>query len=364
MFIIFERMKLHKKHVILAILLPIQVIIIQYLSHKPSFIEYYYSNGIYPYISKFLRFVLGWIPFSFGDVLGLFLIGMFCYQIYLLFKHRFKTIIAKTVQLIAFLSILYFCFYAFWGLNYFRAPLSESLNLKQSKYTTEQLENTTRKIISRLNRIHYTITNNDTLKVVVPYSTREIYKKTKPAYDVLSTIYPQLNYVNMSIKNSLVSTFQSYNGTSGYLNPITGEAQVNRLIPKAGFPATACHEIAHQIGWSAENEANFIGFLASIHSKDVYFNYSGYRMAFRYCMGEIRKRDTALYKMLWKNTNKGIGKELKDNYLFWKQYENPIEPYIKKGYNSYLKANNQSNGIKSYSYVVDLLITYFEKEQS
>ncbi|MDG1040547.1 MAG: DUF3810 family protein, partial [Polaribacter sp.] len=36
----------------------------------------------------------------------------------------------------------------------------------------------------------------------------------------------------------------------------------------------------------------------------------------------------------------------------------PIEPLIKKGYNSYLKANNQANGIASYNYVVDLIISY------
>ena len=39
-----------------------------------------------------------------------------------------------------------------------------------------------------------------------------------------------------------------------------------------------------------------------------------------------------------------------------------IEPYFKKGYNSYLKANNQTKGIKSYSYVVDLLIAYYKQD--
>ena len=33
---------------------------------------------------------------------------------------------------------------------------------------------------------------------------------------------------------------------------------------------------------------------------------------------------------------------------------------VKKGYNAYLKANKQDKGIASYSYVVDLFITYFE----
>ncbi len=355
-------MKLQKKHILLALSLPLQYLIVQFLSQRPEFIERYYSNGIYPYISRLLRILLGWLPFSFGDLLGLVLIVLLIRQVYKLVRNRFRGILSKLLQFVGILSIIYFCFYCFWGLNYFRKPLAENLGLQQSKYTTEQLIRTTKKTIEIFNKIHLDITQNDTLKIEVPYSSREIYDKVPAAYKKVASDYPQLAYKSPAIKNSLVSLFQSYNGTAGYLNPITGEAQVNSMLPKAGYPATTCHEVAHQIGWSAENDANFLGFLACAYSDDIYFNYSGYRMAFRYCMREIRKRDKELYKELWKTVNKGIKKELNDNYLFWKKYENPIEPYIKKGYNSYLKANNQTKGIESYSYVVDLLIAYFEQK--
>lgn len=65
-------MKYNKKHLILSVLLPFQVILVQFLSKKSDFIETYYSNGIYPTISKILRSLLGWLPFSFGDALGIF----------------------------------------------------------------------------------------------------------------------------------------------------------------------------------------------------------------------------------------------------------------------------------------------------
>lgn len=355
-------MKLQKKYVFLALLLPIQFFLVQFLSQKTEFIERYYSNGIYPYISRFFRILLGWLPFSFGDVLGLCLLILLIRQIYKLIKNRFRGLFSKLIQFTGILSILFFCFYAFWGLNYFRKPLAENLGLQRSKYSTKQLVETTKKTIVTLNKIHFNITQNDTLRVKVPYSSGDIYDKVPDAYQKVAVDYPQLAYKSPAIKSSLVSLFQSYNGTAGYLNPITGEAQINSMLPKSGFPSTSCHEVAHQIGWSAENDANFVGFLACIYSNDIYFNYSGYRMAFRYCMREIRKRDKDLYKELWETVHKGIKKELNDNYLFWKKYENPIEPYLKKGYNSYLKANNQTKGIESYSYVVDLLIAYFEQK--
>ncbi|OSY89146.1 hypothetical protein WH52_00365 [Tenacibaculum holothuriorum] len=355
-------MQYSKKHLFLSLLLPIQVILVQFLSQKPQFIEQYYSNGIYPKISIVLRFLLGWIPFSFGDVLGFVLLFLLLRGIYILIKHKFKNFIGQLLKLTAILSVIYGCFYLFWGLNYFREPLAKNLGLQQAPYTTEQLVKTTEIIIDSLNAIQQQITKNDTIEVVLPYSQKEIYQLAPNGFHQLSSKLPQLNYRVSSIKNSLVSLFQSYNGTSGYLNPITSEAQVNDMIPKTGYPATTCHEMAHQIGWSAENDANFVGFLACINNTDVYFKYSGYRMAYRYCISEIYKRDKNLYKQLVKKAHKGIRKDLYNTHLFWKQFENPIEPYLKKGYNSYLKANNQTKGIDSYSYVVDLLIAYFKQK--
>jgi hypothetical protein len=54
-------MKWNKKHIIFAILLPIQILLLQVVAKNPAFIERYYSNGIYPYISSFFRIIFGWL---------------------------------------------------------------------------------------------------------------------------------------------------------------------------------------------------------------------------------------------------------------------------------------------------------------
>lgn len=357
-------MRSDKKNILIALLLPIQIILVQFLSQKPLWIESYYSNGVYLYISQFFRAILGWIPFSVGDIIGLIVLFLLLKSIYFLIKKRFQNFFSKVINLTAILSIIYGCFYVFWGLNYFREPLAKNLKLKQSNYTTEALISTTKQIVTELNKIHLQITKNDSVAVVVPYTHKQIYNLAPNGFQELSKTYPQLTYQTASVKSSLVSLFQSYNGTSGYLNPITGEAQVNTMIPKTGYPATTCHEMAHQIGWAAENDANFVSFLASTANKDLYFKYSGYRMAYNYCIGQVYKRDKAAGKEIAATVNKGIYKDYKATYVHWKQFKNPIEPYLKKGYNSYLKANNQAKGIQSYSYVVDLLIAYFKKMDS
>lgn len=357
-------MKWNKKHNILAIFLPIQILLMQLAVRNPEFIERYYSNGIYPYISSFFRILLGWIPFSFGDLLLGFGLFMLLRSLFRLIKTRFTNFIPKIIHFIAVLSVIYFCFYLFWGLNYYREPLAKNLGYNQQKYTTKQLTKTTEYIIEQLNHYQHKITKNDTLKVNNPYHQKEMYTMAVSGYDNLEKDFPQLKYQYTSVKSSLMSLLQSYNGTSGYLNPLTGEAQVNDRVPKTSYPTTTCHEMAHQIGFAAENEANFVGFLAANYNDDFYFKYASYRMAFGYCISEIRKRDPELSKKLWKTVNKGIIKDYNSSYNFWQQYKNPFEPLVKKGYNAYLKANKQSKGVDSYNYVVDLLISYFEVDQT
>jgi hypothetical protein len=68
----------------------------------------------------------------------------------------------------------------------------------------------------------------------------------------------------------------NYVGFTGYYNPFTGEAQVNTTVPKFLQPFTASHEVAHQLGYAKEMEANFVGYLAASHSTDTLFRYSVY----------------------------------------------------------------------------------------
>ena len=279
-------------------------------------------------------------------------------------KTRFKNFIPKIIHFTAVLSVIYFCFYLFWGLNYYRENLTKTLKYEQQEYTTEQLQKVTEHIIKKLNYYQHKITESDTLKVENPYKQKEMYIMAATGYDNLSKDFPQLKYQFKSVKSSLMSLLQTYNGTSGYLNPLTGEAQVNDRIPKTSYPTTTCHEIAHQIGFAAENEANFVGFLAANYTNDLYFKYASYRMAFGYCISEMRKRDRNISKELWKTVNKGIAKDFNASYQFWQVYKNPFEPIVKMGYNAYLKANKQSKGVQSYNYVVDLLISYFQTSKN
>ena len=361
-YVFLQIMKVKKRNLFLTLFLGIQILLMRWIESNPEFVENYYSNGIYIYISSLLRIFLGWIPFSIGDLLILFFVLYALRFIYKLFKNRFKNFIPKLLGVTAFVSVLYFCFYLFWGLNYYREPLSKNLGYETTKYSNEQLINLSNHLVLKLNETHIKITKSDSLQVLNPYSQTEMYNLARNGYDNLAEDFPQFKYQYGTAKSSLMSLIQSYNGTSGYLNPLTGEAQVNSRIPKTGYPTTTCHEMAHQIGFAAENEANFVGFLASLYNDDIYFKYASYRMATRYAIFELYKRDPEKYWEVYKTIHSGIIKDFRASSNFWKAYENPFEPIVKKGYNAYLKSNKQQQGVDSYNYVVDLLINYYKEE--
>jgi len=99
-----------------------------------SFIEKYYVNGIYPVIAKILRKLFGWIPFSIGDILYGILILLLFRFIWTLIRNPGKNRKYQVFQFLASISVFYFFFYMFWGLNYSREPLSKSLQLEKEEF--------------------------------------------------------------------------------------------------------------------------------------------------------------------------------------------------------------------------------------
>ncbi|TDY11540.1 DUF3810 domain-containing protein [Meridianimaribacter flavus] len=344
---------------ILAFSIVLQIILLKIIARFPDVVEQLYSNGLYVYISKLMRYVFGWVPFSVGDVLYTLATVYILRWLFVNRKRVIKDTKAWILDVLSAVSIGYFTFHLLWAFNYYRLPLHKALNIEKD-YTTEALVATTERLISTVNTVHIAITNNDTIKVDMPYSKTELLQKTPKGYDKLSKKFPHLAYQPKSVKRSIYSLPLTYMGFSGYLNPFTNEAQIDGLIPTFKYPTTASHEVAHQLGYAAENEANFIGSMAAMHHDDIYFKYSGYAFALRHCLHEIYRRDPKQYETLVTKVNKGILKNYQEVRDFWDSYQNPTEPLFKSTYDTFLKANNQIDGMESYSYVVALLVNYFE----
>jgi hypothetical protein len=150
-------------------------------------------------------------------------------------------------------------------------------------------------------------------------------------------------------------------GFTGYYNPFSGEAQLKTSIPAFVKPFVLCHEIAHQLGYGKENEANLVAFLAARESDENEFRYSAYYDVFAYTIRELAKLDRERFISLRENMHE----RFKIDYRAYLQYlynnRNMVEPFVSDFYDSYLRLNNQPKGVATYNEVVGWLIAYMKK---
>lgn len=347
-----------KRKYILPLFLLFQIIILKILVFFPEMVERYYSNGLYVFTSRLERTILGWIPFSFGDIMYGFLIVYLLFSIWKIRKTWRKQWKGNLLKVLSGFSIFYFIFHLLWALNYYRIPLFEKMNI-QREYSNEDLYVFTEKLIAKTNEVQFAITHNKNQKVSNPYSRDSIFKMTQNGYDILAKQYPFFRYEIPSRKKSLFSLPLTYMGFGGYLNPFTNESQVNYKLPMYSFPNVICHEMAHQIGFASESECNFIGFMACIKNDDLYFQYAAYTVALRYCLENVIMKDEEKFKAFRPTINPGIIENFKETELFWEQYDTFIDKGFHAFYDQFLKANQQKDGLESYSKFVDLLINYY-----
>jgi hypothetical protein len=159
---------------LLPFFLFLQIGLLQLLSFFPDYVERFYSNGLYVWISKFSRITFGVLPFSIGDVIYF---GVIFYVLTWFFKTRktWRSLWKEhLISILSFLSVFYFLFHLLWGLNYYRVPLFEKMNIKR-EYSDADLLLFTQKLIAKTNALQHQLEKNDSLKVNFPYTQNEVF---------------------------------------------------------------------------------------------------------------------------------------------------------------------------------------------
>ena len=340
------------------------IVLIKIATFYPVWIEKNYSRGLYPTISWLYRTTFGWIPFSVGDILygvaGLSLILNFVKLITKLRNKNFeKENVVKTIQKGFFIvCAVYIYFNLSWGLNYNRPGIAYQLQLSSSKHSKQDLKLLTDTLIKKVNECRAMLGNGKIKYKSYP----EIFSEAQSAYRSSTTAgFPFLAYDTRSVKRSIYGKMGNYLGFLGYYNPFTGEAQLNLTMPSFLIPYVTCHEIAHQLGYASESEANFVGYLAAVQSKDTLFHYSTYFDLFNYANSELYLKDSIAAKQNYKRLNPLVQNDVEELREYWKKSDNLVEPIIKGFYDHYLKANQQSDGVKSYNDVTGWLVAYLKK---
>lgn len=177
-------------------------------------------------------------------------------------------------------------------------------------------------------------------------------EKLGQRYHRLSGHYP---YPKPILNTWILSVQQ----TTGVYSPFTVEANYNRDIAYYDIPFTICHELSHLRGYMQEEEANFIGVLATIGADDLYFNYSGYVSAWVYAGNALARIDSTAFATLYSRINARTRQDMLYNNAYWQQFEGkPAEAHEQLN-DAYLKMQGQATGVRSYGHVTDLMLEYF-----
>jgi hypothetical protein len=352
-----------KKTLIITLVLVVIAVIIHIYSNDSTRVENQYSTGIYPVLSRILRYLFGWIAFSIGDVLYgmviLWLIWKLIKGIKIILKKQasFRGITAGAGKGLRILLVTYVIFNLLWGINYNRVGIASQLQLKIGKYTPEDLKKINGLLLEKVNAGKQALLSQN---FAYP-SKQQLFLKVKEAYVHAEKNYPYLRYRPVSIKPSVWSWLGNYLGFTGYYNPFTGEAQVNTLVPKFLQPFTSCHEVAHQLGYAKENEANFVAYLAATSAQDTLLHYSVCLDLFMYSSRNLYATDSAAANEYRMQLSPAVLQDLKEWRTFNRKYRNPVEPLIRWGYGIYLERNQQPQGVLSYDEVTGFIIAYYKK---
>lgn len=351
-----------KKHWLQTGILLLAAVGIHWFSTDPDRVEQYYSTGIYPVLSTLTRYLTAWLPFSLGDVLyGLvaiwILVQLFKYS-RLILKKSLTLVIVKRLagKGIRLLLLVYILFNIGWGLNYNRDGIAVQMGFTSSRYDTSDLKLMNSLLLQKVNDSKTALLRNNT----ADHSPRRIFNGASDAYTQLSLSYTFFTYTRPDVKQSLWGWLGNYAGFTGNYNPFTGEGQVNTTVPAFLQYYTTCHEIAHQLGYAKENEANFVGYLAATASKDTAYHYSAYLDLFLYSNRDLWRYDSTSAKKYMNELLPAVKQDIKEWQAFIRRHRNPFEPVIRWMYGQYLKQNRQPQGILSYDEVTGMLIGYYK----
>lgn len=174
--------------------------------------------------------------------------------------------------------------------------------------------------------------------------------------------YPELTGYFPRPKELVNSCILSVQNLTGVYSPFTIEANFNGDVQDYVIPFTACHELSHLRGFMQEQEANFIAFLACSRSGEDAFAYSGYLSGWIQCMNVLYKTDYDVWSEVRSLLPEEAEADLKLNREFWAKYDGTIAEVSNKVNDTYLKANGQKEGVKSYNRMVDLIVSYYNSE--
>lgn len=361
-----EKRRQRRKHI--SYLLPVLSCVLLLISGAlllcaakiPEFADWY-AKQIYPALVWIFGHVTGAVPFSVVEiglyVMILILAATLVRAMIRKKEERAKSVFSWAVGVFFLACVLFFLYVVNCGVNYKRESFSEKEDFAAGVYTVGELQAVcewlTEEVNSRADFVSRDADGEMRLDASEEADAVQAMEDLSVRYDSLKGFYPRP-------KKLIVSEILSYQSLTGIYAPFTIEANYNGDMQPYNIPFTACHELSHLRGFMQEQEANFIAFLACEHAERIDFQYSGYLMAWIYSTNALYRADHEAWQEVRSKLDRNVEPDLEANSRFWDSYEGKVSEVANQINDTYLKVNGQSDGVKSYDRMVDLLVSYWK----
>lgn len=264
------------------------------------------------------------------------------------------------VSLLTCLCMLFSSFVFMFGTAYNGTSLADKLKLKQEAVSYEELEHTALCLVEELDAVIDDIDYRYNGLSRMPYSFKELNGKLNDAYASFSADHSFVPPLRSNVKILAVSPIMTYTHISGVFTYYTAEANLNVNYPDYSMPYTMAHEMAHQRGIAPENEANFVAFLVCMESDDPYIRYSAAMTMLEYVLDAMYTASYDDYNDFASEIDLRVRGEMIGFSEFFERYRDSVASNVTEVVNdTYLKANGDKAGSRSYGMVVDLACAYY-----
>jgi hypothetical protein len=360
--------KKYKWKFLLICLIPLAIIIRRLMAISPDFTEHAYSQRIYRYIMQPVSILTGLIPISVAELalvfLALYVPVRLVHIIIKAVRTREWMILLRFIANVVLVGSLWFFIQVMvWNINYERLPFSDLSGIDVKESSVDDLEALCRYLVDSTNEIRKQVEEDEHGVMTVSGGYKSIFKRAQAGYDAIEGKYPFLGGKYGPPKPVLLSRLMSHSNIIGLYSCLTGEANIDVDIPIVEIASTTLHEMAHQRGFAREDEANYISYIACMAHPDVDFKYSGIVMALQYSMNALYSESPDRYFEVAKNYGPGYQRDLEAERAYWKQFQGVTSKVADKMNDTYLKLNGETDGVKSYGRMVDLLLAEFRESK-
>ena len=346
----------------LLLLVPLTLLLQLLCRSSPALTESIYSRHIYPVVSAVVSPVFGVLPFSAAEVilaaLAVWLGWSIARGAIRFFRAGPSVLLHGLLKLAAFAGTVFFLFYAMWGFNYYRQPLSADLKLGTGAPTKAELSAVTNREIAAVNALCPQISYDKNGHSAYAGGFRAMCAQVNEGYGrYAAPQQPEKRFINRVYawpKAIFPSSLMSYTGIEGIFVPFTYEPSVDTDYPAFVLPFDMSHEVAHFKGFAREDEANFLAYLACLSNPDVYFQYSGHMNALMYLSNALYETDQNLWKQDVSALDKRAARDLDFYNDYVQKHRSKAADVANQVNDDYLKAQGQP-GVISYDNFVNLL---------